>query len=58
MKKNWEKALQIALLFIGTYGERIFILLHTLISSMNPEVFSFMCLTVIFISSVELISKQ
>lgn len=56
--KHWEKVLQIALLFVGTYGERCFIWLHTLISSMNPEVFSFMCLTVIFISSVELISKQ
>lgn len=58
MKKNWDKVLQIALLFVGTYGERIFILLHTLISSMNPNVFSFICLTVIFISFIELISKQ
>jgi len=58
MKKNWEKVLQIALLFVGTYGERCFILLHTLICSMNPSVFSFICLTVIFIGSIELISKQ
>ena len=57
-EKNWDKVLQIALLFVGTYGERCFMLLHTLISSMNPTVFSFICLTVIFIGSVELISKQ
>ena len=58
MKKNWVKLLQIALLFVGTYGERCFILLHTLICSVSPDLFSFICLTVIFIGSVELISKQ
>lgn len=58
MKKNWEKILQIALLFVGTYGERLFALLHTLISNMDPDIFSFICLTVIFVSSVELASKH
>ena len=58
MKKNWEKVLQIVLLFVGTYGERCFMLLHTLICGMNPTVFSFICLTVIFVGSIELISKQ
>lgn len=56
--KNWVKVLQIALLFVGTYGERCFVCLHTLICSMDSEVFSFICLTVIFIGSIELISKQ
>ena len=58
MKKNWEKVLQIALLFVGTYGERFFMLLHTLICNMGPEFFSFICLTVIFVGSVELTSKH
>lgn len=58
MKQNWEKALQIALLFVGTYGERFFMLVHTLVCNMSPEVFSFICLTVIFVVSVELTSKH
>ena len=58
MKKNWEKVLQIALLFVGTYGERFFMFVHTLLGSMSPELFSFVCLTVIFVGSVKLTSKQ
>ena len=58
MQKNWEKFIQIALLFLGTYGERLFILLHTLISKMNPEWFSFICLTIVFVILTEMISKQ
>ena len=58
MKKNWEKVLQIALLFVGTYGERFFMFVHTFLSSMSPELFSFVCLTVIFVGSVKLTSKQ
>lgn len=58
MKKNWEEFLQIVLLFIGTYGERCFALLHTLICSMSPEVFSFICLSMIFIGFVKLMYRQ
>ena len=58
MRKNWEKELQIALLFVGTYGERVFMRLHTLISNMNPALFSFICLTVIFVILVNVTSKH
>ena len=58
MKKNWVKIIQIALLFLGTYGERLFVLLHTLISNMKAEWFSFICLTIIFVVLTEIISKQ
>ena len=58
MKKNWEKAFQIALLFIGTYGERLFILLHTLICNMHPKLFSFICLSIVFVVLTEMINKH
>lgn len=58
MQKNWEKYSKIALLFVGTYGDRFFMFVHTLICNMRPELFSFICLTVIFVCSVELTSKH
>lgn len=58
MQKNWEKFIQIALLFLGTYGERFFILLHTLICKMDSELFSFICLSIVFVTLTEMISKQ
>lgn len=56
--KKWENYLQFALLFVGTYGERIFMKLHTLISYMNPELFSFICLSIIFVILIKLTSKH
>ncbi len=58
MKKNWEKALQITLLLVGTYGERCFILLHTFICSMSPEGFSFLCLFIVFVKLVNMTSDR
>lgn len=58
MKKNWDNLIQIALLFVGTYGERFFMLIHTLICRMQPELFSFVCLSVIFVILTKMISKQ
>lgn len=58
MKKNWEKLLQIALLFVGTYGERFFIFVHTFLSSMSPELFSFICITIIFVTLTGIINKH
>lgn len=58
MKKNWEKVLQIALLLLGTYGERLFITLHTLLCMMEPELFSFICLTIIFVNLTKMIDKH
>lgn len=49
MKKNWEKMLQLALLFVGTYGERFFMFIHTLVRDMNPKLFSFICLSIVFV---------
>ncbi len=58
MKKNWEKEIQIALLFVGTYGERFFMLIHTLICRMQPELFSFICLSIIFVVLTQMTFKQ
>ena len=58
MKHNWEKILSIALLFVGTYGERFFMLLHTLICNMKPEMFSFICLTIVFVILTEIMYKH
>lgn len=53
MKKfnfKWEDFLNLVLLFVGTYGERIFVALHAFISNMKPEVFSFVCLSLVLIA--------
>lgn len=52
MKKfnfKWENFSELVLLFVGTYGERIFVALHAFIRNMKPELFSFICLTIVFI---------
>lgn len=49
MNYNWENFMELVLLFLGTYGERFFIAIHALICCMEPEVFSFLCLSFIFI---------
>ena len=57
MKKysfKWEDFLQLVLLCIGTYGERIFVAVHAFISNMKPELFSFICLIVTYIMFVKL----
>jgi hypothetical protein len=61
MKKlsfKWEDFLQLVLLFVGTYGERIFVALHAFISNMKPETFSFACLTVVFITLINVTHKN
>ena len=61
MKKfsfKWENFLQLVLLFVGTYGERIFVALHAFIRNMKPESFSFVCLTVVFIALIKLTQKD
>lgn len=58
MKKNWVFFIQIALLLLGTYGERLFALVHALICNMSSELFSFICLTIVFVILTKMISKH
>ena len=61
MKKfnfKWENFLQLVLLFVGTYGERIFVAFHTFISNMKPETFSFVCISIVFMAIVSLLHKN
>nr|DAJ96655.1 MAG TPA: hypothetical protein [Caudoviricetes sp.]DAX05502.1 MAG TPA: hypothetical protein [Bacteriophage sp.] len=61
MKKfnfKWEDFLNLVLLFVGTYGERIFVALHAFICNMRPEMFSFICLTFVFIALFILTHKN
>ena len=58
MSSKWNKTYQLVLLFVGTYGERIFVALHAFICNMNPDVFSFICLTIVFIMLIKLTQKN
>lgn len=61
MKKpsfKWEKLFQLVLLFVGTYGERLFITLHAFICNMKPEFFSFICISIVFIILTKLTLKN
>lgn len=61
MKKfnfKWEDFLELVLLFVGTYGERIFVALHAFIRNMKPESFSFICLAIVFVLLTKLTHKN
>lgn len=58
MSSKWNKTYQLVLLFVGTYGERIFVALHAFICNMNPDVFSFICLAMVFAILTEIPHKN
>ncbi len=41
--KNWQKLKELGLLILGTYGERLFTFLHTMLKNMPPNLFCASC---------------
>lgn len=55
---KWEDFLDLVLLFVSTYGERIFVALHAFICNLKPQTFSFVCLSFVLFTLFMLTHKN